>query len=219
MAESSRDRILAEALRLFGEQGYAGTSIAQIEKAAGLSPGSGALYRHFKSKDELLVQALEARVLDRGQWAQFLSPDFSVLAMLDLVAPDSDIVDRLMVLCRIGLQRLDHDRDVTRILLRDNTAPQDALEVARRDEHLVVLSVLSRGLAELAGPDQGDEDWDALAVVLQAAVAHYWLVRDVFGGEHPSTIDPDRYLRAIAEMVAARLKVAVPMSNSTVGSA
>ena len=58
MAESSRDRILAEALRLFGEQGYAGTSIAQIEKAAGLSPGSGALYRHFKSKDELLVQGL-----------------------------------------------------------------------------------------------------------------------------------------------------------------
>jgi AcrR family transcriptional regulator len=218
MAESSRDRILAEALRLFGEQGYAGTSIAQIEKAAGLSPGSGALYRHFKSKDELLVQALQARVLDRGQWAQFLSPDFSVLAMLDLVAPNTDIVDRLMVLCRIGLQRLDHDRDVTRILLRDNTAPQDALEVARRDEHLVVLSVLSRGLAELAGPDQGDEDWDALAVVLQAALAHYWLVRDVFGGEHPSTIDPDRYLRAIAEMVAARLKVAAPVSNSTARS-
>jgi len=206
MAESSRDRILSEALRLFGEQGYAGTSIAQIEKAAGLSPGSGALYRHFKSKDELLVQALQARVLDRGQWAQFLSPDFSVLAMLDLVAPDTDIVDRLVVLCKIGLQRLDHDRDVTRILLRDNTAPQDALEVARRDEHLVVLSVLSRGLAELAGPDRGDEDWDALAVVIQAALAHYWLVRDVFGGEHPSTIDTDRYLRAIAEMIAARLK-------------
>ena len=207
MAESSRDRILVEALRLFGEQGYAGTSIAQIEQAAGLSPGSGALYRHFKSKDELLVQALQARVLDRGQWEQFLSPDFSVLAMLDLVAPDTDIVDRLMVLCKIGLGRLDHDRDVTRILLRDNSAPQEALEVVRRDEHLVVVSVLSRGLAELAGPDRGDDDWDALAVVLQSALAHYWLVTDLFGGEHPSTIDTDRYLRSIAEMVAARLKV------------
>jgi AcrR family transcriptional regulator len=207
MAESSRDRILAESLRLFGEQGYAGTSIAQIEKAAGLSPGSGALYRHFKSKDELLVEALKARVLDRGQFEQFLSPEFSVLAMLDLVAPDADIVDRIVMLCRIGLQRLDHDRDVTRILLRDNTAPQGALEVARRDEHLVVLSVLSKGLAELAGPDRADEDWEALAVVLQAALAHYWLVSDVFGGEHPSTIDADRYLRAIAEMLAARLKV------------
>lgn len=207
MAESSRGRILVEALRLFGEQGYAGTSVAQIEQAAGLSPGSGALYRHFKSKDELLVQAVEARVLDRGQWAQFVSPDFSVLAMLDLIAPNTDIVDRLVLLCRIGLQRLDHDRDVTRILLRDNTAPQEALEVVRRDEHLVVLSVLSRGLAELAGPDRGD-DWDALAVVLQSALAHYWLISDLFGGDHPSTIDTDRYLRSIAEMVAARLKEA-----------
>lgn len=207
MAESSRDRILAEALRLFGEQGYAGTSIAQIEQAAGLSPGSGALYRHFKSKDELLVKALEARVLDRGQWAQFLSPDFSVLAMLDLIAPNADMVDRLVVLCRIGLGRLDHDRDVARILLRDNSAPQEALEVVRREEHLVVVSVLSRGLAELAGPDRGDEDWDALAVVLQSALAHYWLLSDLFGGQHPSTIDTDRYLRSIAEMVAARLKV------------
>lgn len=206
MAESSRDRILAEALRLFGEQGYAGTSIAQIEQAAGLSPGSGALYRHFKSKDELLVKALEARVLDRGQWEQFLSPDFSVLAMLDLIAPDADMVDRLVILCRIGLGRLDHDRDVARILLRDNTAPQEALEVVRREEHLVVVSVLSRGLAELAGPDR-DDDWDALAVVLQSALAHYWLLSDVFGGQHPSTIDTDRFLRSIAEMVAARLKV------------
>ncbi|BBX03660.1 TetR family transcriptional regulator [Mycolicibacterium moriokaense] len=207
MAESTRERILNEALRLFGEQGFAGTSVAQIEQAAGLSPGSGALYRHFKSKDELLVKAVEARVLDRGQFAQFLSPDFSVLAMLDLIAPDTDLVDRVVLLCRIGLQRLDHDRDVTRILLRDNTTPREALDVVRRDEHLVVLSVLSRGLAELAGPDRADEDWEALAVVLQSALSHYWLVKDLFGGEHPSSIDPDRYLRAIAEMVVARLKV------------
>ncbi len=207
MAESTRERILTEALRLFGEQGFAGTSVAQIEQAAGLSPGSGALYRHFKSKDELLVKAVEARVLDRGQFAQFLSPDFSVLAMLDLIAPDSDLVDRVVMLCRIGMQRLDHDRDVTRILLRDNTTPREALDVVRRDEHLVVLSVLSRGLAELAGPDRADEDWEALAVVLQSALSHYWLVKDLFGGEHPSAIDADRYLRAIAEMVVARLKV------------
>lgn len=79
--------------------------------------------------------------------------------------------------------------------------------MVRRDEHLVVLSVLSRGLAELAGPDRADEDWEALAVVLQSALSHYWLVKDLFGGEHPSSIDPDRYLRAIAEMVVARLKV------------
>lgn len=48
-ARPTRQRIIAEAMRLFGGQGYATTTIAQIESATGLSPGSGGLYRHFPS--------------------------------------------------------------------------------------------------------------------------------------------------------------------------
>ncbi|MGH9208726.1 MAG: TetR/AcrR family transcriptional regulator, partial [Acidimicrobiales bacterium] len=40
----TRERLVTEAMRLFGEQGYKATSVAQIEAAAGLAPGSGALY-------------------------------------------------------------------------------------------------------------------------------------------------------------------------------
>jgi AcrR family transcriptional regulator len=42
-------------MRLFAEVGYDAATIAQIEAAAGLSPGSGALYRHFASKQDILV--------------------------------------------------------------------------------------------------------------------------------------------------------------------
>jgi AcrR family transcriptional regulator len=52
----TRQRIIDEAMRLFGEQGYAATTIAQIEAAAGLSPGSGSLYRLFPSKQALLAE-------------------------------------------------------------------------------------------------------------------------------------------------------------------
>ncbi|MGY1944425.1 cytochrome P450 [Nocardia asiatica] len=52
--DSTRDRIVAEALRLFAEQGYASTSVAAIEEAAGLSPESGALYTHFGSKERTI---------------------------------------------------------------------------------------------------------------------------------------------------------------------
>lgn len=41
---STKERLVTEAMRLFGEQGYKATSVAQIEKAAGLTPGSGGLY-------------------------------------------------------------------------------------------------------------------------------------------------------------------------------
>ena len=51
----TRARILNESMRLFAEQGYTATTVAKIEEAAGLSPGSGALYRHFASKQEILI--------------------------------------------------------------------------------------------------------------------------------------------------------------------
>ncbi len=64
MAEATRERLVTEAMRLFGEQGYRATSVAQIEGAAGLAAGSGALYHHFSSKKSLLEAGID-RQLDR----------------------------------------------------------------------------------------------------------------------------------------------------------
>ena len=61
---STRERLVTEAMRLFSEQGYRATSVAQIEAAAGLAAGSGALYHHFKSKESLLEAGID-RQLDR----------------------------------------------------------------------------------------------------------------------------------------------------------
>ncbi|OBF63521.1 transcriptional regulator [Mycobacterium sp. 852002-51971_SCH5477799-a] len=215
MVVTSRQRIIAEALRLFGERGFAATTIAQIEEAAGLSPGSGALYRHFPSKDQLLYEAVGETLADRDQWAPYYEPDFSVVAMLEDAAPDADLIERLVLLCQVGLGRLDHNRDVTRILMRDSSASAEVMEVFRRNEYLQVLSVISRGLAELAGPDHPGDDWDAAAVVVLSAVAHYWLIRDTFGGQHPAAIDEQRYLRSTAEMLAARLQWHRPPPNTS----
>ena len=60
----TRERLVTEAMALFSRQGYKATSVAQIEAAAGLTPGSGAPYHHFKSK-ELLLEAGIDRQLDR----------------------------------------------------------------------------------------------------------------------------------------------------------
>lgn len=56
----TRARIIDAALRLFSEKGFVRTTIAEIEGAVGLRPGSGGLYRHFTSKDELLLEGLRA---------------------------------------------------------------------------------------------------------------------------------------------------------------
>lgn len=58
---AGRQRVLDGALRLFSERGYADTSMRDIAHLLGLQNGS--LYSHYRSKDELLEQAL-APLLD-----------------------------------------------------------------------------------------------------------------------------------------------------------
>ena len=59
---NTKDRIMEAALELFTAQGYQKTSIARIETAAGLVPRAGAFYRHFESKEALLVELARAHV-------------------------------------------------------------------------------------------------------------------------------------------------------------
>ncbi len=55
--ERTRQRLLAEAQRLFGERGYAATSLEQIADAAEVT--KGAIYGHFASKEDLMLSAIE----------------------------------------------------------------------------------------------------------------------------------------------------------------
>ena len=56
--ERTRQRLLAEAQRLFRERGYAATSLEQIAEAAEVT--KGAIYGHFASKEDLMLTAMEA---------------------------------------------------------------------------------------------------------------------------------------------------------------
>ncbi|HEX5402604.1 MAG TPA: TetR family transcriptional regulator [Pseudonocardiaceae bacterium] len=56
--ERTRQRLLAEAQRLFRERGYAATSLEQIAEAAEVT--KGAIYGHFANKEDLMLSALEA---------------------------------------------------------------------------------------------------------------------------------------------------------------
>ncbi|MGH0031155.1 MAG: TetR/AcrR family transcriptional regulator [Myxococcota bacterium] len=54
---SSRERLLAAAMELFAEQGYAATGIAEVCRRAGVA--KTALYWHFESKEGLLATVIE----------------------------------------------------------------------------------------------------------------------------------------------------------------
>ncbi len=65
----TRERLLAEAQRLFRERGYAATSLEQIAEAADVT--KGAIYGHFSSNEDLLLSAIEAAPIPA--WATALN--------------------------------------------------------------------------------------------------------------------------------------------------
>ena len=57
MAESTRERILAQALRLFSQSGFDAVSVEQIAAAVGIKAPS--LYKHYKSKQAIFEALFE----------------------------------------------------------------------------------------------------------------------------------------------------------------
>lgn len=108
-AAETRDRLLRAAADVFAERGYDGTRVADIAAAAGVS--NGALYSHFASKAELLVDAL--RTHGRRELAEMFAAD-----------PSQSVTDLLLVIGR----RLSSSCDTRGNLL------VEALVAARRDE-------------------------------------------------------------------------------------
>jgi len=60
----TREKIKEAALNLFVEKGFRHTSIADIERAAGLAPRAGGFYRHFPGKVDLAVEIGETSIIE-----------------------------------------------------------------------------------------------------------------------------------------------------------
>ena len=116
----TRERLLAEAMRLFSDRGFEATSVSQIEAAAGLAAGSGALYRHFKSKDALLAAGID-RQLDRRA---------AMHDIRDLFAGLGDLRSELTVLGRYLLSVVDQETELLQIAARTPAGISEHLDTA-----------------------------------------------------------------------------------------
>ncbi|MBX8689844.1 TetR/AcrR family transcriptional regulator [Mycolicibacterium porcinum] len=119
-AGSTRERLVTEAMKLFSDKGFEATSVSQIEAAAGLSAGSGALYRHFKSKDALLSAGID-RQLDRRSAMQDIRALFAGLG---------DLHSELTVLGRYLLTVIDQESELLQVAARTPAGLSDRLDTA-----------------------------------------------------------------------------------------
>jgi AcrR family transcriptional regulator len=170
-AAETRERLLRAAADVFAAQGFDGTRVAGIAAAAGVS--NGALYAHFDSKADLLVDAL--RTHGRG-----------LLADVFATEPDVPITDLLVLIGR----RLARRRDARGYLT------VEALVAARRDEDVArpmrdYVGERADWLAGLMRAAQADGEVDP--ALSPDALAHFCLLLAVGS----ALITPD--LHAVSE--------------------
>ncbi len=182
---STRERLLDAAIALFARQGYAATSVAEIQQACGLSPGSGALYKHFESKSALLLEATRRQV---NRMVAMREED-------DRTRP-ADTREAL----RRGATRIwdtiEANGDLLRVMFREPEAIEDFADELWPAVTLTAyegMDSASSG-AKSAGSSQV-EDAEATSAVLLAALA-YLPVIQLLIRRTPGNVDADRFREA-----------------------
>lgn len=192
LSNSSRtdERIVAGAMRLFAERGFKGTSVSEIEAAAGLRPGSGGLYHHFDSKDAVLAAGV-ARHLARLDALREIRKVFAGLGDLSVA---------LTLTARYYLAELDSQSELLRLLASEARRRPDLLTEAVN--HLVANTFVS--FAEWLGEETGRPP-DDLRVVAQLAIGSLLasrLMPEVLGCELPA-VDDEQLIATWTAMVLA----------------
>jgi AcrR family transcriptional regulator len=162
-------------MRLFSERGYAGTSIAKIEAAAGLTPGAGGLYHHFKSKEEVLAAGIE-RQLARLE---------ALRDIRRVLAPVGDLKAELILTARYVLTELDSESELLRIVALEARNRKQLLTAAVDQLVSSTFEGFAAWIGERAERKISLEEARGIAAVGLGSLLGARLMRDVIGVPSP----------------------------------
>lgn len=180
-------------MALFAERGFDGTSVGEIERAAGLAARSGALYQYFKGGKEELLRATIERELEA------IDELGSVLDMLPL----GDLQAELTLMARWNLASLERRSQLSRFVRRDGARLPTELRETLYDRLVdqpygLVVDWLRERLPDT---DQAP-DLYPLALILVEPMGSYRSIRQTFG-RVPDDIDDERFVAAWVQTALA----------------
>jgi AcrR family transcriptional regulator len=181
------------ALCLVAERGYEAASVGAIEDAAGLARRSGALYQHFKGKDDVLHAAIDRELAAVDELG-------SVITMLPL----GDLRAELTLMARWDLNSLERRQTLATLVQREACRlPPELLDklydrLVERPYRQIVGWLEQRCTAAGVEPP----DLPALAMVLIEAMASYRFMRETFGRTFDD-IDDERFVAGWVDIAVA----------------
>lgn len=159
--ESTREKILTAACRVFAEKGYSGASVTEICKSAGAN--IAAISYYFGGKESLYQQAWQHA---HDRIAAAVPPDGGV-------APDRPAPERLRGRIRAALQRSLLDEATEFGIMRNEMAsPTGLLHQVIKDTIQPLRTATQALLRELLGPASTEQDIELCEVCVVAPWMH-----------------------------------------------
>jgi AcrR family transcriptional regulator len=183
-------RLLDAAMRLFAEKGYDRTTVGEIQEAAGLTFGSGALYKHFATKEAVLAAGVD-------RFVEAARSERQVLTGLDEVP----LADGLRAIGELAMSVFEQEKDGLRIAWRDLDNFPELQERVRSDRIRATFDDFSSWLRRQA--DLGRlviEDSQATAAVALSSLAFFQLLKHLMH-DTPGGVSEERFLDAWATML------------------
>jgi AcrR family transcriptional regulator len=193
MSSTTRERIVDEAMLLFSQHGYAATSIAKIEAAAGLTPGAGGIYHHFASKEAVLAAGIERQLARLGALREIRN----VLGSL------GDVKAELTLTARYVLAELDSESELLRILASDVRSRPQLLRTAVDELVSSTFTGFAEWIGERAERAIPPEEAKAIAAFGLGSLLSSRLLRDVLG--IPAQVEDEMLVDTWVRLMTAAL--------------
>jgi AcrR family transcriptional regulator len=202
MSTTTRERIVDQAMHLFSQHGYSGTSIAKIEAAAGLTPGAGGIYHHFASKEAVLAAGIERQLSRLGALREIRH----VLGSL------GDLKAELTLTARYVLAELDSESELLRILASDARSRPQLLTAAVEDLVSSTFTGFATWIEQRAERPIAHKEAAAIASFGLGSLLSTRLLSDVLGVS--SQVDDETLVDTWVALMIAALSDPAPESSA-----
>ena len=160
-SEDRKKQILASAIKVFVENGYIGSTTAEIAKAANISEVT--LFRHFSSKKDIFIASIEPIVFSTLKDSITASKDLNSQEKLEYI-----LTERLMLISK--------NREVMKLLIMESQINKELnnlnyiekmstllrttiseIAIPMKDERLIMRVLMGSILSFLYLPEDDDE--------------------------------------------------------------
>src|SRR5215468_424710 len=183
--ENGRRDLMDIAIDCFARFGYQATSIDRIAKAAGLT--KGAIYYHFKDKEELLFEAVKNRV------SQF---ERRVIGEIGAIQDAVAALQRVTEVCLEHATKSNHRRLIVTLMVE--ALDTNARLSAQFREMMRRFRAFLRGIIEV-GQRQGVFRVDVSAITAAGVYAGAVMGAEVEYYQDPDQVDLGEHLRTFLE--------------------